>query len=190
MIQEQKKKRGFLSSNSNVWYIWYNPLFEVCGIVCSWNISASSYKRYMCPQLPCCLLNTDLGPNAPAQHWSSACCDSYFPTLFCPFYSIPWVALRFCSLALFFLNSSAFINSRIHSCYRPLLCPHFFFSEGLLAILQTRNLILKKPCPFVSARDRGWEEKRKKDTEEYKGQITKADRGWARPKAHGTPAVI
>lgn len=122
-----KKKKGFLSSNSNVWYIWYNPLFEVCGIVCSWNISASSYKRYMCPQLPCCLLNTDLGPNAPAQHWSSACCDSYFPTLFCPFYSIPWVALRFCSLALFFSKFFSFYQFTYSLLLPSFALPSFFF---------------------------------------------------------------
>lgn len=161
MIQERtvKKKKTSFPPTAMCGISDNNPLFEVCGIVCSWNISASSCKRYMCPQLPCCQLNTDLGPNAPAQHWSSACCDSYFPTLFCPFYSILWVTLRFCSLALFSLNSSAFINSRIRSL--PSFASSSFFSQGLLAILQTRNLILKKPCPFVSARDRGWEKKRK-----------------------------
>lgn len=62
------------------------------------------------------LHNTDLVPAVIHTFQPSFVLSTLYPGLL--FVSVVWL--------FFFLNSSAFINSRIHSCYRPLLCPHFF----------------------------------------------------------------
>lgn len=99
-----------------------------------------------------------------------------FQPSFCPFYSTPGSAL---SLDL----------------YSPKFLSFFYkFAYSLLsfALPFLRTYICyfpppKKPFPFVSARVWG---RLKKDTEESKDQITKADRRWARPKTPGTAAVV
>lgn len=61
------------------------------------------------------LLNTDLVPAVIHTFQPSFVLSTLYSGLL--FVSVVWL--------FFFLNSSAFINSRIHSCYRPLPRPHF-----------------------------------------------------------------
>lgn len=132
-------------------------LLEVCWLLSSWNISVSS--RYMCPQLACCLLSTDLGPTV--IHTSNLPCPIYatldlsFVSLFWLlflFFCIYWVLLSF--LFLSFLVSASF----------PLKAPW--------PPRSTRNLILKCPAPLCQQkiqRGRKWE----KDTDEEWGSDNK-----------------
>ena len=117
--------------------------FELCGILSSWNISASSGKKKEKRKKkkkvhvpPASLL--------PAQHSSRTDCDSYFPTLLCPLHSTPGYSFRFSgSLSLF-----------LFSCLYLLLLWFSFpvlFSRSLKAswspCSSIRHLILKCPVP-------------------------------------------
>lgn len=116
--------------------------FEVCGILSSWNISASSRahtKKKKGHVPPASLL--------PAQHSSRTDCDSYFATLPCPFYSTP--GYSFVSPLRLPLSLSV-----LFSCLYLLLLSFSFpvlFSRSLKAssppCSSIRHLISKRPVP-------------------------------------------
>lgn len=115
--------------------------FEVCGILSSWNISASSraHKKKKVHVPPASLL--------PAQHSSRTDCDSYFATLPCPFYSTP--GYSFVSPLRLPLSLSV-----LFSCLYLLLLSFSFpvlFSRSLKAssppCSSIRHLISKRPVP-------------------------------------------
>lgn len=118
--------------------------FEVCGILSSWNISASSRahtKKKKVHVPPASLL--------PAQHSSRTDCDSYFATLPCPFYSTP--GYSFVSPLPLPLSLSL---SVLFSCLYLLLLSFSFpvlFSRPLKAssppCSSIRHLISKCPVP-------------------------------------------
>lgn len=133
----------------------------------------------MCPQLAYCLLNTDLGPTV--IHTFQPPMSKTVSTLLC-------VTLLFLCTGFYFY-SSAFINSCFHSYLSPSLPLPLFLSRppGHLAapeIWYWNALFL-----YVSKRYRKGRTF-EKDMEETEGQIAKADKRWARPKAHGAAAVI
>lgn len=128
-----------LSFLSNVWYIWLQSFVRsICGILSSWNISASSW--YMCPQLACCLLNTDLGPTVIHTFQPPVSFLLYSRLLFC-----------FSALAnifiLLLLSTSIYILILVFPC----LC--LVSSQGPLATLQHQESDIEMSCPFMSARD-------------------------------------
>lgn len=138
-----------------------NHLSEVCGILSSWNISASSCKKGSC------------APSKPAVS------------------TLMWDLLWFIrharvlsTLALIFILLLSFFFTRV--------VPFFFlsshFSRGLLATLHHQKSDIEISL-HVSKRY-GVGENEKNDTAGSEGQITKADRGWPRPKAHRIAAVV
>lgn len=146
--------------------------FEVCGILSSWNISASSRahtkkKRYMCPQLACCPLNTHPGPTVIHTLQPSRVLSTLLRvTLSFLRSGSPSLSLCFILLLVFtpvvILVPSPFLSS----------------SQGLLATLQQHQAPdIEMSRPSVSQTDIEKGEKDIKDIAEREGQITKADGG-------------
>lgn len=127
-------------SKSRLWEIFpLQCVIEVCGIWSSWNISASSW--YMCPQLACCLLNTDLGPTV---------IHTFQPPISFLLYS----ALLFCFSALAFIFILLRLSTPIFILILVPACHCLFSSQGPLATLQHQKSDIEMSCPFMSARYR------------------------------------
>ena len=125
------------------------PLLEGCGILSSWNISASSCKRYMCPQLACCLLHTDVGPTVihTSQH------SRALSTLGHSFISLVWLLFSF---FLFYFCFSFFL-------FLSFLAALLFSLKAFWPHCTTRNLILKYPVSSCQQEIWEWEKMRKKN---------------------------
>ena len=120
--------------------------FELCGILSSWNISASSGKKKEKRKKKKKKVHVPPASLLPAQHSSRTDCDSYFPTLLCPFHSTPGYSFRFSAPApSLCFYSPACIYSCCDSRSRS------FFSRSLKAswspCSSIRHLILKCPVP-------------------------------------------
>lgn len=92
-----------------------------------------------CPQLACCLLNTDLGPTV---------IHTFQPSvLLTPL----WVTLLFLYTGSYFY-SFAFLTP-VFIVALLLRASASFFAQGLLATLQHQKSDIEISCPFMSVRD-------------------------------------
>lgn len=109
-------------------------------------------QRFMCPQLACCLLNTDLGPTVIHTFKPSSVVSTLLVTL---------LNLYHATLILLLLSTWLFILAP------ALPCLTLFFSQGLLATFQHQKSDIEMSCPFTSARDIEGEKMRKRHRRAY-----------------------